>query len=1001
MSGVRLLARMVCVMIIGLLLVGAGGAAGLSRKGNCLVLSDGYVSEYAWCAYQEASFPADHPGHDFCIRGLLGYNGRFSTWLNGWSVTRIDLEKYQGPLPLKGVDLVVLDDVRQVSCESHEAALLEFVKAGGGLLVYAGKWGLGGSPKDSLSVTSEISNFRNTPIGKALPVEIVSVPDWDPLGSKPIESRTPVFKDAAIGEGIDTANWQVTAIHACKPRGDVLAELDGRPLISRTQFGKGRIVVYAGDDLGWVRQGLWSGTEGDANISKYSGTLWKRLAALAVGDLRSIAASTDAPTTWQKSPAFVHPDQPMNIQWGGYFYYSFPEIMKLWAKDLVTHSATVYYGAPRELGDAGVQGWESVGVPLNGAEIIENASTWMVGADGQPIENTPCYNNPKALELMSARVRTWAAKVKREMPWTKYGHMGDETQWKSCYCKYCKDAFRDQYGYELPQLKNDFSQEYLNQWIDYQLFKNTCIGRMYKLAGEAAKSEKPDLKMFASLPLTGGMCHGDDTFNTQAGFDVIWDHTYPGTMAISVGVNAEVLEDTAVVQGRPYVPILDLLQGFDSYDRAPSMPPAEYIREMSWQAIAHGIDSIGWFVYNAFFWNLPGTEAWDEAGRMADEVLCPLTPTLYEMRNSMKPVGLLYCYSQEAVDGLKELVMDDDEPWKGVIRWWSTHATQEAYEVLKYSQVPFNVLTEHRMLQGMDLPWKAIIIPYVEQLHPKSRAALEEFMAKGGVVYVGEDSTLDLPGIKKLPVSFDTKFNTWFPKDNLTEWNQRRARQYLIGPALVKAEQIRSVLAQYCKDAMVTVDDPQVVYNVREAGDAKYLFFINDHQINPVSPEMRKKRQKYNHFMLMPMEFPSVTATARVKGSGYLYPLLSKGAPVKLDNSKAAEVNLKMDGGDGKVFVILPDKITRVELVGQPRRLEDGIAVQARVLGGRGVIKASVPLKIDLACGKAKQTVYATTKNGVLTWTVPYLTEFPKGAVSITITDLASGASVMGEARAR
>jgi len=982
------------VAVIGLSVMETVNADQNTGERTCLVLADGYVSEYAWGKYDERQFPSDHPGHDFCIRGLLNYKERFNKWLNGWDVKRIDLEKHKGPLPLKGVDLVILDDVRQVVCDPHETALVEFVRKGGGLLVYAGKWGLGGCPKDAYSMLDDVSSFRSTPVGEILPVEILKTPDWEPLGSKPKQDRNPVFRDAVLGMGIDTAGWQILALHACKPRGDVLAELDGKPLISRSRFEKGSVVVYTGDDLGWVRQGLWSASDGNDNISEFSSTLWKRLAALAVGDTKSIPASAAPATTWQKSPAFAHPDQPMNILWGGYFAYRFPKIITQRVKDLMAHSATVFIGAPEALGKAGLQGCDSIGVPLNAGGIKDESSTWMVGQDGKTIPKNPCYNNPKALELMSEAVGKWAAEKQKQSSWVTYGHMGDETQWGSCYCDYCRDAFRRQFGYELAPLKNDFTEKYLDQWIDYQLFKNECIGKMYARAGNAAKSENPSLKMYASLPFTGGMCHGDDLFHTQSGFDILWDHIYPGTFVLSVGLNAQILEETAFLQGRPHVPILNLLQGFDSYDRVPHMPPAEYMREMVWQAISHGADSVGWFVYNAYFWTLPGTEAWDEAGRLANDVLSPLTPTLYEMCNSRQPVGLLYCYSQEAVDGLKEKVMDKDDPWKSVIRWRSLHAAQEAYEVLKYSQVPFNVVSEHRMLEGKDLPWKAIIIPYAEHLHAKTRAALRKFMADGGVVYVGANSTFELSGIKKLPISFDTMFTTIFPKDKPKEWNQRRVHNYMIGPFLVKAGQMGNLLADYSKDAMVTIDDSEVVYNVREAGTAKYLFFVNDHQINPESPDLRKKRQKYNHFMLMPMEFPVAETTAHIRGNGYLYPLLFKGEPVKLREDIATAIDLKLDGGDGKVFVLLPEMVAGVEFTGQPKRTKAGVEVNARILDRNGAIKASIPLRIDMISGDVKQTVYATTKMGILSWTVPYLTAFPNAPVTVKITDLASGKDV-------
>lgn len=979
---------------LGITLMAATPDAGAApAKRTCLVLADGYVSEYAWGRYQEMTFPWDHPGHDYCVRGLLENDTRFQRWLKGWNVRRVDLEQLNGPLRLDGVDLVILDDVRQCVCDPHEATLVEFVRAGGGLLVYAGFWGLGGCPKSDYCMLPTISSYQHTPLGALLPVAITRTPDLESLREKPAAVRRPLFTDAALGRGLDAPNWEVFGLHDCQPRGEVLATVDGRPLIARGAAGQGRVVVYTGDDLAWLRAGVAS------NRNPYAGTLWRRLAALAVGDPAAIAAAPDPVPTITRRPALAHPDQPLNFLWGGAFYYRTPEMEHLWARDLAAHSVTLYgHGdLPESVAKAsGAAGWGSFGCPLNSKTAVADAECWMVDAAGKPVEGRPCYTNPQSLRYLEEAVRAQAAALAAS-PWVTYGHMGDESEFGNCYCEHCRAAFRAEFGYELPPLRDDFSPQYLDQWIDYHRFKNGAIGRMYARATRVAHQANPRLRMFASLPLVGGTCHGDDLYHTQAGFDLLWDHTYPGTMAIRVGLHAALLEETAMLQGRPEVPILDLLQGFDSYDRVSHMPPPEYVREMAWQAIAHGIDSIGWFVYNYCFWNMPGSEAWAEAGRLAEEVLEPLTPTLYQMRNAQQPVGLLYCYSQEAVDGLKEATWDEARPWKGLIRWWTTHATQEAYAVLKYAGVPLNVVSEHRLLEGQPLPWKVLVIPYVEHLHARSRRALEAFLAAGGKVYVGANSTLELPGVQKLPVSFDTKFTTWWPVERKEEWNQRRARQYVIGPLLEKARQLRPLFAAYRDEALVTADDPEVVTSVREAGVARYLFAINDHQVNPTSPEMRARRQQYNHFMLLPMTFPRARATLTVRGEGILYPLLpSGGRPRILTADKPTSLRLDLEGGGGRLFLLLPEPVQQVVFTAPPVRVAEGVRLSARVLGRSGVLNASLPLRIDLRCGRARQSVYATTREGTLTWTAPFLNPFPAGPVSVTLTELASGVQATG-----
>jgi len=112
---------------------------------------------------------------------------------------------------------------------------------------------------------------------------------------------------------------------------------------------------------------------------------------------------------------------------------------------------------------------------------------------------------------------------------------------------------------------------------------------------------------------------------------------------------------------------------------------------------------------------------------------------------------------------------------------------------------------------------------------------------------------------------------------------------------------------------------------------------------------------------------------------------------VVLRAGQAHAVPLTLAGGDGALFVRLPEPITRVEFVGAPVRETGGVRVEARVLGRRAVLEAALPLRVELRSGDVQQTVFATTRGGVLSWSVPFLKEFPAGSIEVSVTDLATG----------
>ncbi len=131
-------------------LFGMSGTDCVAAKRTCLVLADGYVSEYAWGKYAESQYPRHHPGLNFFVRGLMNYSDRFTRWLDEYEVKRIDLERHTGSLALDKIDLVVIDDVRQYVLAPYESALVEYVRQGGALLVYAGYWGIGRRPEERI-----------------------------------------------------------------------------------------------------------------------------------------------------------------------------------------------------------------------------------------------------------------------------------------------------------------------------------------------------------------------------------------------------------------------------------------------------------------------------------------------------------------------------------------------------------------------------------------------------------------------------------------------------------------------------------------------------------------------------------------------------------------------------------------------------------------------------------------------------------------------------------
>jgi hypothetical protein len=141
----------------------------------------------------------------YYYKGLTDYVNRFDRYLKpipDADVKIINLDRQRPDLSFDEVDLLVLDDVRADAFEKYQEAVASYLDAGGRCIVVAGQSMLGGeelqadeipsldnallidpphdyTPYERLPWTlyATESSWRDTPVQKRLPVEIISQPD--------------------------------------------------------------------------------------------------------------------------------------------------------------------------------------------------------------------------------------------------------------------------------------------------------------------------------------------------------------------------------------------------------------------------------------------------------------------------------------------------------------------------------------------------------------------------------------------------------------------------------------------------------------------------------------------------------------------------------------------------------------------------------------------------------------------------------------------------------
>lgn len=248
-------------------------------KLRVLVLQDSYQSQFAWTTQDERFNRYRDEANEFKVRAIWKWEDRFRIYMGGdprIEFEKLNLETHKGELPLRA-DLVVIDDVRSYVLAPRAAELVKYVKGGGGLIIAAGFYGLGGRAlnegNNDLSVLTEVSDYRKTALAEILPVKITESPDYLYKFTKPLSLRV----DEKFFAGIPmTPPWVKSYHKVALAEGAVsLAEVEaGVPLVAYKDIGKGRVVVVNFGELEFAHQG--------GEPFRYAGLLYERLGALAL-----------------------------------------------------------------------------------------------------------------------------------------------------------------------------------------------------------------------------------------------------------------------------------------------------------------------------------------------------------------------------------------------------------------------------------------------------------------------------------------------------------------------------------------------------------------------------------------------------------------------------------------------------------------------------------------------------------------------------------------------
>lgn len=470
------------------------------------------------------------------------------------------------------------------------------------------------------------------------------------------------------------------------------------------------------------------------------------------------------------------------------------------------------------------------------------------------------------------------------------------------------------------------------------------------------------------------------------GVDVLshWTYTYPEPQRIGLatdqllamseasGKKQHVMKMTQLIWYRSQTSPTTKARPEDPVPWVDQDPDAAYItiapmhlREAFWTKLSRPIEGImyhGWQSLvptanpNVYKYTNPNTV--HVLKELIQDVVRPLGPALLAVPDERAEVAFLESFTSQ---------MFARRGGYGNNNGWSA----EVWMALQHAHVRTDVLYEETLLKdGLD-GRSILVMPDCDVLTNSVVKRIRDWQSKGGKIIADENlcpalkADLVLPGYKR---------------------TRKAAEDH--ARLLAMAARLGPEVAALGHTPEVTADTPEVILRMRRAGDARYLFVIND------------RREAGNYVgqagLVLENGLPTRTVVTLAKDPGTIYDL-TRGCLVTPQRDAAGSLRWPVDLApcDGRIFLILPQPL-REPVVEIPETVRRGMTAELKVRLSstqEQPLKAVIPLEVKIrdANGKeAEGSGFYATENGLLSLPLSIASNEDPGAWEIRVTELGS-----------
>lgn len=508
-----------------------------------------------------------------------------------------------------------------------------------------------------------------------------------------------------------------------------------------------------------------------------------------------------------------------------------------------------------------------------------------------------------------------------------------------------REAYKRVTGKDAPDLLNPTKD--MEAWMEFMRWRTTILGDVFAAATREVHAVDPKLLGYSQVYEWAATADGEYPPEDAKGLDVLSTHAY-GVRQLGMWYPAH--ETDAMRSGAWNKPLWMLPTWLGS------QAPEGGVRAMAYSTLARKVEGLTW--------PLDWFQGWPEAKEVQQKIL-PISAALYHAEKRRDAVGIFHSRDQALADYSKNV----RDVYEG--RGYAGRLNS-AWLMALAAGYPTTRVVEPELSTPVVSAHKVLLAPGLTYARPQTIAALEKYVAGGGVLLLDTSSTVEIKGAQKLPFAFPDYFNSAHAGHPLYhEWSDRKRFDELIRPHYAA---LREALAPHAA-AVAGCDDPMVMLSEQGAGAGKLLWAVNMAQEDAFA-------QNKQQWTMAP-----VSTTLRLPAGNYVaYDVFNR----KRINERAVPLNLEK--GDAKLFALLPVAIGSVK-ISSANWNSPSLDLQAQVLGAGKPINAVIPISVELIApnGKSFRTIYRATQNGLWRETLPLGAAASEGRWQIRVTELLSG----------